>query len=84
MDRMEGREQVRALEELADRYDRHHRFTASDVCRIHQCWVGRIYPWAGQYRQVNVKKDDFSFAAAPHIPKLMADFEDEWRECWLC
>lgn len=75
MDRIEGREQVRALEELVDRYDRHHRFTAADVCHIHQCWLGRIYPWAGQYRQVNVKKDEFPFAAAAHIPRLMADLE---------
>jgi cell filamentation protein len=38
--------------------------------------LGRIYPWAGKYRQVNVKKDSFPFAAAAQIPKLMAEFED--------
>jgi len=75
MDRTEGREQVRALEELANLYDRDHRFTAVDVCRIHELWLGQIYSWAGKYRQVNVKKDAFSFAAAAHIPRLMADFE---------
>lgn len=76
MDRVEGQEQVRALEELARHYDREHRFTATDVCRIHTTWLGRIYSWAGQYRQVNVTKDGFPFAAAGQIPKLMADFED--------
>jgi cell filamentation protein len=76
MDRTEGREQVRALEELAGLYDRDHRFTAADVCRIHQLWLGRIYPWAGQYRQVNVGKGAFSFAAAAQIPKLMVEFEN--------
>ncbi len=75
MDRIEGREQVRALEELAGFYDRGHRFTAADVRRIHQLWLGRIYPWAGKYRQVNVKKNSFSFAAAAQIPKLLAEFE---------
>ena len=69
------REQVRTLEELANLYDRDHRFTAADVCRIHHLWLGQIYPWAGKYRHVNVKKDDFPFAAAAHIPRLMADFE---------
>ena len=75
MDRVEGREQVRALEELARLYDKEYRFTAADVCRMHTIWLGRIYSWAGQYRQVNVTKDGFPFAAAAQIPKLMADFE---------
>ena len=76
MDRVEGREQVRALETLASLYDSDHRFTAIDLCRIHRLWLGDIYPWAGKYRQVNVKKDSFSFAAAAQIPKLMAEFEE--------
>ena len=76
MDRMEGREQLRVLEELAGLYDSDHRFTAADICRMHRLWLGRIYPWAGKYRQVNVKKDSFPFAAAAQIPKLMAEFED--------
>ncbi len=75
MDRIEGREQVRALEELTAIYDKDHRFTAADVCRMHQIWLGPIYPWAGQYRQVNLQKGDFAFAAAAQIPKLMAAFE---------
>ena len=76
MDREEGREQVRALEELAGLYDRDHRFTAADIYKIHRLWLGRIYPWAWKYRQVNVKKDSFPFAAAAQTPKLMAEFED--------
>ncbi len=38
-------------------------------------WLGDIYEWAGQYRQINVLKDDFPFAAAVHIPALMKQFE---------
>jgi len=76
MDQLEGREQVRVLEELAGLYDSDHRFTATDICRMHRLWLGRIYPWAGKYRQVNVKKDSFPFAAAAQIPTLMAEFED--------
>jgi cell filamentation protein len=75
MDRVEGREQVRALEELTSLYDRDHRFTGADVCRIHQLWLGRVYSWAGKYREVNVKKGAFSFAAAAQIPKLMSELE---------
>ncbi|BFU95801.1 MAG: hypothetical protein NTNFB02_25230 [Nitrospira sp.] len=76
MDRTEGREQVRALEELASFYEDDHRFTAADICHIHRCWLGRIYSWAGKYRHVNVKKDAFSFAAAAQVPKLMAGLEE--------
>ena len=75
MDRAEAREQMRALEDLIAFHDKEHRFTAADICRIHQIWLGPIYSWAGQYRQVNLQKDNFHFAAARHIPKLMTDFE---------
>ncbi len=48
-----------------------------DIRRIHKVWLGSIYSWAGKYRQVNVKKDQFPFATAAHIPKLMAGFEKD-------
>lgn len=47
MDRIEGREQVRVLEELAEQYDEDHRFTAVDICRMHKLWLGKVYSWAG-------------------------------------
>ena len=75
MDRIEGREQVRALEELLGMYGKSHRFHAADVSHIHKVWLGPVYSWAGQYRQVNITKGNFSFAAARHIPALMNDFE---------
>lgn len=75
MDRVEGQEQLRALEELTALYDQDHRFSAADICRMHQVWLGPIYLWAGQYRQVNLQKGDFLFAAARQIPRLMADLE---------
>ncbi len=68
MDRVEGQEQVRALEELTTLYDQDHRFTAADICGMHQIWLGPIYTWAGQYRQVNLQKVDFPFAAASADP----------------
>lgn len=75
MDQVEVREQLRALEELIGLYDEHHRFTAADVRRIHRIWLGPIYAWAGGYRQVNVSKGDFPFAAARQIPHLMTELE---------
>lgn len=50
------------------------RFTVTDLCRWHRRWLGDIYPWAGEYRQVNMGKGGFQFASAHLIHGLMADF----------
>jgi hypothetical protein len=42
---------------------------------MHRLWLGEIYVWAGQYRQVNVSKGGFMFAAAAQVPTLMNQFE---------
>jgi len=57
-------------------YDQAHCFTADDICRMHKIWLGKIYSWAGNYRQVNMGKGDFNFAAAATIPQLMKAFEE--------
>lgn len=75
MDRVEAREQFRALHELIRIYGKNHRFTAADICQIHKIWLRNIYPWAGKYRKVNVAKDNFMFAAANQIPRLMEELE---------
>jgi cell filamentation protein len=75
MDRLEAEAHVRALERLIGIYDRDHRFTASDVCRIHNIWLEDIYEWAGKYRNVNVSREGFHFAAADQVTRLMAGFE---------
>jgi len=75
MDRVEAAEQIRALKELLTIYDKDHRFTAADICSIHSTWLGRIYEWAGKYRQVNISKGGFPFAAARQVPLLMDELE---------
>ena len=52
------------------------RFTADDLCEWHERWLGGIYDWAGRYRQVNMSKDGFPFAAARLVPRLMADYSN--------
>lgn len=54
-----------------------HRFSASDIVLLHRRWLGHIYPWAGEYRQVNVSKGGFMFAAADQVRRLMAAFEGQ-------
>lgn len=77
MDRIELREQLRAMAELFDRYDRDHQFTADDIRRIHRIWLGPVYAWAGEYRKVNLTRDGFPFAAANQISRLMGIFEKD-------
>jgi cell filamentation protein len=50
-------------------------FTAADVCHWHRQWLGTVYEWAGEYRQVNIGKDDFWFAMSAQVPRLMQEFE---------
>lgn len=71
----ESRALLRAQERLIQRFSVDHRFTARDVCRIHKTWLGSIYPWAGNYRSVNISKGGFHFAAARELPRLMREFE---------
>src|ERR1700704_2491407 len=50
-------------------------FTASDIRRMHQRWLGHIFEWAGEYRTVNISKGMFTFASAARVPALMQEFE---------
>ena len=75
MDDVEARALERAMIGLIGRYNERHRFTADDICEIHKSWLNEIYEWAGAYRQVNVSKGDFPFAAATRVPSLMEALE---------
>ncbi len=75
MDEVESISLKIALDKLPDSYDENHRFIESDIKQMHKQWLGKIYDWAGKYRQVNVSKGNFSFAVARQVPGLMSDFE---------
>lgn len=61
--------------QLIDEVPVDRRFTSGDLRRMHRLWLGEIYPWAGDYRHVNLAKGKFMFAAAGQIPGLMKNFE---------
>jgi len=75
MDRVEASSLKKATYTLIGESDQEHQFNVTDICHFHTTWLGDIYEWAGQYRKVNVTKDDFPFAMATYIPKLMEQFE---------
>jgi cell filamentation protein len=75
MDVAEARALDTAMGKFIGSYDESHRFTVADLCALHKDWLREIYVWAGDYRQVNISKDGFPFAAAAQVPRLMAQFE---------
>jgi cell filamentation protein len=77
MEAVESQALELAQEAALQRYGPGHRFAPADIRRLHRLWLGRIYPWAGQYRLVNIGKGGFQFAHAPLIPRLMTAFGKE-------
>ena len=59
---------------LLTEVDERQTFDAATLQTWHRRWLGSIYPWAGQYRQVNMSKSGFLFAAAHLLDRLMADY----------
>ena len=74
MDALESVNLAEATDWAIRHYSADHRFTADDLCRLHRQWLGAIYPWAGEYRQVNIGKGGFAFAMAAQISRLMEEF----------
>jgi cell filamentation protein len=70
------------LEQLTDAIVREvsedQKITTDDLCEWHRRWLGNVYQWAGQYRSVNMAKDDFHFAASHLVAGLMQKFSDEY------
>ncbi|MFH1227008.1 MAG: Fic family protein [Planctomycetota bacterium] len=73
IDQMEAQALFNAEKWAFHYFTRTHRFTESDIRKIHKVFLGKIYGWAGRYRDVNITKDNFPFAPARQIPRLMAD-----------
>lgn len=75
---IEEQELERTEIELLDIFSKDHRFTAIDICNMHELWLGDIYPSAGKYRTVTMSKANFSFAAPSRIEPLMQAFEKKF------
>ncbi|MCF6267600.1 MAG: Fic family protein [Desulfuromusa sp.] len=82
MEIVETTELLRTSEQLLEEVTEDQVFTVQDVCAMHRLWFGSLYPWAGQYRQVNISKSGFTFAMAHTIAELMAVFEREQLRCF--
>jgi cell filamentation protein len=75
MDELEAAKLVEATDWAIRHVTADQRFTAADICHWHKLWLGDIYPWAGEYRQLNISKGGFVFAMAAQVPRLILEFE---------
>lgn len=75
MDTKETQAYDKAILKITEIYDTHHCFTTKNICTIHKIWLGDIYAWAGELRNVNISKGGFQFASAYRLPELMIEFE---------
>ncbi len=52
-------------------------FNAKYILNIHKLALEHLYAFAGKYRDVNLSKGGFPFAAAKFLPQTMSSFEEE-------
>lgn len=78
MEEAESAALLDALEVLIEGLPADHRFTAEDIQMLHRTWLGAIYPWAGEFRSVDLSKPGIDFAHARFIEPEMTRFD---RDC---
>jgi cell filamentation protein len=52
------------------------RIDAELIRHMHRDWLGKIYSWAGEYRTVELSKDNFSWPPAYLIPGHMEQYTE--------
>tara|TARA_R110000782_G_scaffold30891_20_gene76647 strand:- start:3410 stop:4051 length:642 start_codon:yes stop_codon:yes gene_type:complete len=72
-------------DDVLDRVALDQVLTVADISEWHRKWLGNVYEWAGRERSVNMGKDDFQFAVAGQIPRLLKvldkDFLSVYTPC---
>ena len=82
MNMIEAEKLAEATDWAIRHYSAEQQFTASDIRLLHRQWLGQVYPWAGEYRQVNIGKGGFVFSMAAQVPRLMDEFERDFLRAY--
>src|SRR5688500_10914176 len=53
------------------------KFNLKYILKIHKLALSHLYALAGKYRDVNLSKGGFPFAASKYLPQTMQKFEDD-------
>ena len=62
---------------LTERLTTKTKFNIAYILQIHKLALGHLYSFAGKYRDVNMSKGGFPFAASRFLPQTMQTFEQE-------
>jgi cell filamentation protein, protein adenylyltransferase len=73
---VEGRFLLAAYEKAALEYSETHKFSENDVRYLHQMFLGEVYNWAGQYREVDLSSKGIRWCHAKFIPQEMGRFSN--------
>lgn len=65
--------EIRLTENLTSRT----KFNIFYILKIHKLSLSHLYSFAGKYRNVNISKGGFPFAASRFLPETMKSFEHE-------
>src|SRR4051794_35678586 len=71
MDQLELETLLRVQDHYVDLVHLETRFTADFIRKMHRDWLGKIYPWAGNYRTVEVAKGGFTWPPAFRVADNM-------------
>lgn len=52
-----------------------HRFTEQDVCNLHRLFLGDVFVWAGQYRNVDLTSEDIHWCRAIYVAQEMRRYD---------
>lgn len=80
MDRLEADALLQAQERYLGIIAAETRFTAELLCHMHKDWLGGIYPWAGQYRTVEMQKGGFRWPPAGRVAQNMMGLESDFLQ----
>ncbi len=62
---------------LSENLSKRTKFSVSYIRKIHTLSLGHLYSFAGEFRNVNLSKGGFPFAAAKFLPETMKEFDKE-------
>lgn len=62
---------------LTEALTKRSKFSVAYILRIHRLALGHLYAFAGKYRDVNISKGGFPFAAARFLHQTMQAFDEE-------
>lgn len=62
---------------LTEKLSSRTKFDVTYILKIHKMALGHLYSFAGKYRDVNMSKGGFPFAAARFLPQTMETFDSE-------